>query len=100
MNSNSESSFIRHSPCPDCGSKDNLGVYTDHTHCFGCKETKYFNSPQNTKHINPVKINETDYKKILDMALQAHNILGCRGITRSDFRYNETEKINKMSANY
>jgi len=24
-------------PCPDCGSKDNLAVYTDGTYCFGCK---------------------------------------------------------------
>ena len=60
MNSNSESSFIRHSPCPDCGSKDNLGVYTDHTHCFGCKETKYFNSPQDTKQIPKVRTDMID----------------------------------------
>jgi len=35
-----ESIFIRHSPCPDCGSKDNLGVYSDHTYCFGCHTRK------------------------------------------------------------
>jgi D-alanine-D-alanine ligase len=58
-------------------------------------EAKY-SAKAKTKHIMPVKINETDYKKILDMALQAHNILGCRGVTRSDFRYNEFEKINKI----
>lgn len=29
--------FIRHDPCPDCGSRDNLGVWSDgHTYCFGC----------------------------------------------------------------
>lgn len=28
--------FIRHAPCPACGSKDNLAVYTDHSYCFGC----------------------------------------------------------------
>ena len=65
------------------------------TRSFYDYEAKY-SAKANTKHIIPVKINETDYKKILDMALQAHNILGCRGITRSDFRYNETEKINKI----
>ena len=30
------SSFIRHLPCKACGSKDNLGEYTDHFWCFGC----------------------------------------------------------------
>ncbi len=31
-----ESNFIRHEPCPACGSKDNLAVYDDHNFCFGC----------------------------------------------------------------
>lgn len=31
-----ESTFIRHDPCPACGSKDNLAVYDTHSHCFGC----------------------------------------------------------------
>ena len=30
------SSFIRHLPCKSCGSRDNLGEYTDHFCCFGC----------------------------------------------------------------
>lgn len=33
----SESTFIRHEPCPGCGSRDNLARYSDgHGHCFGC----------------------------------------------------------------
>lgn len=32
-----ESSFIRKEPCPACGSRDNLGRYSDgHGHCYGC----------------------------------------------------------------
>lgn len=32
------SRFIRHESCPQCGSKDNLGVWDDgHKYCFGCK---------------------------------------------------------------
>ena len=31
-----ESVFIRHEPCPSCGSRDNLGRYSDHAFCFGC----------------------------------------------------------------
>lgn len=32
-----ESEFLKHEPCPSCGSKDNLARYTDlHGYCFGC----------------------------------------------------------------
>lgn len=33
----SESEFVRHEPCPACGSSDALARYTDgHGHCFSC----------------------------------------------------------------
>ena len=33
----SESEFLRHEPCPSCGSSDALARYTDgHGHCFSC----------------------------------------------------------------
>ena len=33
----SESECIGHEPCPECGSRDNLGRYDDgHGYCFGC----------------------------------------------------------------
>ena len=36
--------FVRHEPCPECGSKDNVAVYRDKQgheskHCFGCGYT-------------------------------------------------------------
>tara|TARA_E500000331_G_scaffold355814_1_gene412289 strand:+ start:982 stop:2595 length:1614 start_codon:yes stop_codon:yes gene_type:complete len=31
-----DAQFVGHEPCPDCGSKDNLGVWADHSYCFGC----------------------------------------------------------------
>jgi D-alanine-D-alanine ligase len=71
------------------------GIEIVPTRSFYDYEAKY-SANAKTKHIIPVKINEADYKKILDMALQAHNILGCRGVTRSDFRYNESDKLNKI----
>jgi D-alanine-D-alanine ligase len=77
------------------GSKALGGIEIVPTRSFYDYEAKY-SANAKTKHIIPVKINETDYKKILDMALQAHNILGCRGVTRSDFRYNESDKVNKI----
>ena len=36
----SDSAFVRHDPCPDCGSSDALAVYTDHTFCFKCNTFK------------------------------------------------------------
>lgn len=36
-----ESTFVRHIPCGECGSKDNNSLYSDgHTFCFGCSAHK------------------------------------------------------------
>ncbi|RVG58463.1 toprim domain-containing protein [Sinorhizobium meliloti] len=33
-----DSEFLRHEPCPSCGSRNNLARYTDgHAYCFGCR---------------------------------------------------------------
>jgi twinkle protein len=32
--------FIRHAPCENCGSRDNLAIYQNHTYCFGCYDYK------------------------------------------------------------
>ena len=38
---NKIATFIRHQPCPKCGSRDNLGVYSDGScYCFGCGYSK------------------------------------------------------------
>ena len=49
-------------------------------------EAKY-NPNAKTEHIIPVKISKKNYNKVTDLALKAHNILECRGVTRSDFRF-------------
>lgn len=41
----------------------------------------------NTKHIMPAQLDKKKYKQVLSIAQKAHNILGCRGVTRSDFRF-------------
>ena len=47
-----ESEFIRHDPCPDCGSSDALAVYTDgHTFCFSCHTRKAGDGQQHTHHM-------------------------------------------------
>ena len=51
-------------------------------------EAKY-NPKANTQHIIPVNLVEDDLKKITNIALRAHNVIGCKGITRSDFKFCE-----------
>ncbi len=40
-----------------------------------------------TEHIIPVVLPLSKYKKIMNISFKVHNLVGCRGVTRSDFRY-------------
>lgn len=42
-----------------------------------------------SKHVVPAQLSEGVTQAALDAALVAHNALGCRGVSRSDFRYDE-----------
>ena len=44
-----------------------------------------------TKHIMPAPLSRKKYNEVLFLATKAHKILGCRGITRSDFRFFKNE---------
>jgi D-alanine-D-alanine ligase len=46
-----------------------------------------YSAKAKTKHIMPASISKKEYKKVLQLAVKAHNALKCRGITRSDFKY-------------
>jgi len=47
--------------------------------------------PGGSEHILPADIPHTVYRRIQKYALAAHTELGCKGVSRSDFRYNDTE---------
>ena len=49
-------------------------------------KAKYSKSAK-TKHIMPANLTRSKYKKVLQIAKKAHNVLGCKGITRSDFKF-------------
>ena len=49
-------------------------------------EAKY-NVKAKTKHIIPVKMSKKNLEKVLNIALKAHNLIGCKGVTRSDFKF-------------
>ena len=40
-----------------------------------------------TKHIIPVDLKKNEYKKLMNIAFRAHKLIGCRGVTRSDFKF-------------
>ena len=41
-------------------------------------------------HLMPAPIHADSYREALDIALKAHQTLGCRGVTRADLRYDDT----------
>ena len=46
-----------------------------------------YNSKAKTKHIIPVDLKKTEYNKLMNLAIKAHKLIGCSGVTRSDFKY-------------
>ena len=40
-----------------------------------------------TKHVMPARISKKKYSEVLRIAKKTHNALGCRGVTRSDFKF-------------
>ena len=46
-----------------------------------------YNSKAKTEHIIPVDLPKKKFKVLMDTTFKAHNLIGCRGVTRSDFKY-------------
>ena len=46
-----------------------------------------YNTNAKTQHIIPVNLSKNKLDEIMNMALKAHKIIGCRGVTRSDFKF-------------
>ena len=46
-----------------------------------------YSSKAKTKHIIPVNLYKNEYNKLMNIALKAHKLIGCTGVTRSDFKY-------------
>ncbi len=49
-------------------------------------EAKY-SSKAKTKHVMPARLSKNKTKEVLSLAKRAHKLLGCKGVTRSDFRF-------------
>jgi len=46
-----------------------------------------YNANAKTEHIIPVKLSKNKLNEVMNLSLKAHKIIGCRGITRSDFKF-------------
>jgi D-alanine-D-alanine ligase len=69
----------------------NLGAFYDY-------DSKY--APGGSTHVLPAKIKPNLYQKVQQQAVMAHEALGCRGVSRSDFRYDdETDTLIWMEVN-
>ena len=81
--------FLKHLPCPRCGSKDNLAEYEDNFHCFGCGYHKFKNTIEDYKRrYNQVEeVKEEDNGRLTvtdDMPVEAKRWLLSFGITSQD----------------
>jgi len=56
-------------------------------HSFYDYDSKYLAG--GSKHICPAEISPNIYQKIQTLSLKAHQAIGCRGVSRSDFRYDD-----------
>ena len=49
-------------------------------------KAKYTKSAK-TQHLMPARLKKKNYSKVLQIAKRAHISLGCKGVTRSDFKF-------------
>ena len=56
-------------------------------HSFYDFDAKY--AEGGSKHVLPAEISPNIYQKIQILALKAHQAMGCRGVSRSDFRFDD-----------
>ena len=57
-------------------------------------EAKY--APGGSKHVLPAQIPKRAAEEAMELAVAAHKALGCRGVTRTDFRYDDTGAKHRM----
>ncbi|OJU86939.1 MAG: D-alanine--D-alanine ligase, partial [Shinella sp. 65-6] len=56
-------------------------------HAFYDYDSKYVKG--GSQHVIPAQISPNIYQKVQTLALKAHQAIGCRGVSRSDFRYDD-----------
>ena len=46
-----------------------------------------YNPKAKTEHIIPIDLSQKKYNDLMNISMKIHNLIGCRGVTRSDFKY-------------
>ena len=46
-----------------------------------------YDSKAKTQHLIPVELSKTKYNQLMNIAYKAHKLIGCKGVTRSDFKF-------------
>jgi D-alanine-D-alanine ligase len=49
-----------------------------------------------TQHVCPARLPDDVYREAMDMALKAHRLLGCRGCSRADFRWDDERGLDGL----
>lgn len=49
-----------------------------------------------TEHIMPAAISQEAYQRVLVLAEKAHKLIGCRSVSRVDFRYNQAQGVDGL----
>lgn len=57
-------------------------------------DAKY--KPGGSRHVVPADVPDDVFGACLDFALRAHNCLGCRGVSRTDFRWDDTRGVKGL----
>ncbi len=58
-------------------------------HAFYDYESKY--AEGGSRHVLPARVHPQAHAQAMELAVAAHRALGCRGATRADFRYDDTD---------
>jgi D-alanine-D-alanine ligase len=66
-------------------------ILTDHWYDY---EAKY--AQGGSRHVVPAKLPPDIFSACLDYAFKAHEVLGCRGISRTDFRWDEARGLEGL----
>ena len=97
-------SFIKHLPCSNCGSKDNLAEYIDHYYCFGCGYWKPKNDINSVRSrlsdpgVPDMRSNEQQINISNDIPQQAMQWLLQYGITNNDATTNHIGWCSQLQA--
>ena len=52
-----------------------------------CAFKAKYSANAKTEHIIPVNLQKNKLNEVMDLSFRAHKIIGCKGVTRSDFKF-------------